>query len=223
MSAASEVRGAEQSRGRDIIVFFAVREEAKYFQSPRANCAVIVSGIGKANARQALLKSIAGESPRLVLTCGYAGGLNPRFKRGDVLFAADANCTFAEALTKLGAAAGKFLCADKIITTTAEKQVQWQATDADAVEMESGVIRELCHQRGIPSATVRVISDDAGQNLPMDFNQIAGSDGNMSYFKLTGALLKSPSLIPKLMQFQRELDACSRKLGNTLNALLATI
>jgi len=206
-----------------ILVLFAVRDEAKHFQPTGANCEAVVSGIGKANAERALLKSIEGETPRLVLTCGYAGGLNPRFKRGDVLFDADADCTFADALVKLGATTGRFHCADRIITTVTEKHALWKATGADAVEMESGVIRELCRRRGIPSATIRVISDDARQDLPMDFNTISGTDGNVSYLKLTGALLKSPGLVPRLMRFQRELDGCSRKLGDTLRGVIATL
>ena len=217
MSAASGMGNAEPTRVRKMVVFFAVREEAKYFQPPAPDCQVIVSGIGKANAQRALLKSIDGGSPQLVLTCGFAGGLNPRFKRGDVVFEADANCTFSNTLAKLGATAGKFHCADRIITTVSEKQVQWKATGADAVEMESGVIRELCRQQGIPSTTIRVISDDASQDLPMDFNQVSGANGNINYLKLAGTLLKSPGLVPKLMRFQRELDVCSRNLGDTLN------
>jgi adenosylhomocysteine nucleosidase len=206
-----------------ILVLFAVREEAKHFHPPGTNCAVVVSGIGKANAERALLKSIEGESPRLVLTCGYAGGLNPRFKHGEVLFDADAGCEFTGSLVKLGATPGQFHCAERIITTRAEKQTLWRATGADAVEMESGVTRALCRERNIPSATIRVISDDAGQDLPMDFNQISGANGNINYLKLTGTLLKSPGLVPKLMRFQRELDGCSRTLGDTLRGVIATL
>jgi adenosylhomocysteine nucleosidase len=223
MSAARGTGSADQNQGGKTLVCFAVREEAKYFRPANANCRVVVSGIGKANAERALLKSIEDEPPRLVLTCGYAGGLNPRFKHGDVLFDADAGSTFAHAFANIGAMPAKFHCADRIIATTAEKRTLFQTTNADAVEMESGVIRELCRQRGIPSATIRVISDDAGENLPMDFNKIAGADGNMNYLKLAGALLKSPGLVPKLMRFQRELDGCSRKLADALGRLLATL
>lgn len=223
MSAASRMQEAEPGRSQKIIVCFAVREEAKYFQSPHPNCEVIISGIGQANARQAISRSIASDSPRLVLTCGFAGGLNPRFKRGDVLFDSDPAYTLPATLARLGALPGKFDCANRIITTVAEKQNQWRATGADAVEMESGVIRALCRERGIPSATIRVISDDSTQDLPLDFNKIAGSDGNMSYLKLARALVKSPGLVPKLMRFQRELDACSRALDGILNNLLITL
>ena len=55
----------------------------------------------------------------------------------------------------------------------------------------------------------------------MDFNLLACADGNLNYLKLAVALARSPSLVPELMRFQRELDGCSRKLGATLRELLA--
>ena len=136
------------------------------------------------------------------------------------MFDADADSQFVTRLTKLGAAPVKFFCAERIAVTAADKLTLRKQTGADAVEMESGVIRALCQQRGIPSATIRVISDDAGTNLPMDFNRIVGADGNMNYFKLAAALARSPSLVPKLMRFQRELDTASRRLGEALRELL---
>lgn len=207
-----------------ILVCFAVRDEARHFRPPADwNGVVLVSGIGKLNAERALRQALAADPPRLVLTCGYAGGLNPQFQQGEIIFDADAASGLAELLVKGGAKRGRFHCAERIATTSAEKQALWRLTNADAVEMESAVIRELCRSHNIPSATIRVISDDARQDLPMDFNQLAGPDGNINYRKLAGALLKSPRLVPKLMRFQRELAGCGRALGQTLQALVANL
>ena len=217
----SAQQATESSTRKRVLVLFAVRDEAKHFQAPGGSaCVVAVSGIGKINAERALTGARV-HRPQLVLTSGYCGGLNPEHKRGDVIFDADAESGIADALVRLGAKPGTFHCADRIITTAEEKKALRQLTGMDAVEMESGVIRALCRERGIPSATVRVISDDATQDLPMDFNKLSGADGNISYLKLAIALAKSPGLVPKLMHFQRELDACSRRLGGILHGLLA--
>lgn len=213
---------AEPQHMDKVLVLFAVREEAKHFQPPPGvECKVVVSGIGKRNAERTLVNSLEMFAPQLVLTCGYAGGLNPQFARGTIIFDADDRTQLAPALTKLGALPVKFFCSERIVVTTTDKQMLRTQTGADAVEMESGVIRALCRERGIPAATVRIISDDANTNLPMDFNHVAGADGNMNYRKLALALVKAPSLVPKLMQFQRELDACSRQLAAALRELLA--
>ena len=209
---------SESAARKRVLVLFAVRDEAKHFQ-PGAGCVVAVSGIGKINAERALTCALV-HRPQLVLTCGYCGGLNPEHKRGDVIFDADAQSGIADALVRLGAKPGTFHCADRIVTTAEEKKALWQLTGADAVEMESGVIRALCRERGISSATVRGISDDATQDLPLDFNKLSGADGNISYLKLAIALAKSPGRVPELMRFQRELDACSRRLGGVLRGVV---
>ena len=201
-----------------IVVLFAVRAEAKYFL-PAEDCEVVVSGIGRKNAERAIVAALV-RRPRLVFTCGFAGGLNTAHKHGDIIFESDADCDVADRLITLGARPGRFHCSDRIVTTVGEKKALHHLTGADAVEMESGVIRAVLRERGIPSATVRVISDDATEDLPTDFNKLSGADGNISYFKLAAALAKSPGLVPKLMRFQRGLAACSRGLARTLHEML---
>jgi adenosylhomocysteine nucleosidase len=207
-----------------ILICFAVRDEARHFSpADTMRTKVVVTGIGHANARSAFLDAIAASRPGLVLTCGYAGGLNPQLKRGDVAFDADVESGLATSLGRLGAHPGVFHCVNRIAVTVAEKRALRQQTRADVVEMESGVIRALCRERGIAAATIRVISDDAASDLPLDFNALARADGNISYAKLAAALVRSPRLISRLVRFQKELGECSRKLATTLNGLLAMI
>jgi adenosylhomocysteine nucleosidase len=207
-----------------ILICFAVRDEARHFTpADTIRTKVIVTGIGHANARNAFLDAIAISRPGLVLTCGYAGGLNPQLKRGDVAFDADVESGLATSLGKLGAHPAVFHCVNRIAVTVAEKRALRQQTRAEVVEMESGVIRALCRERGIAAATIRVISDDAASDLPLDFNALAKPDGNISYPKLAAALVRSPRLIRRLIRFQKELGECSRNLATTLNGLLAMI
>lgn len=218
------MNSARNTGGAGIVICFAVRDEARHF-SPvgSAETRVIVTGIGHANARRSFLDAIAGSRPGLVLTCGYAGGLNPQLQRGDVVYDADAETGLAIPLAGLGARPGLFHCVNRIAVTAAEKQALRQQTRADVVEMESGVIRALCRERGIAAATIRVISDDATSDLPLDFNALARPDGNISYVRLAAALVRSPRLIGKLIGFRQELGECSRKLAATLNGVLASV
>ena len=72
------------------------------------------------------------------------------------------------------------------------KPALWQSTGADAVEMESSVIRNICREQKIPSATIRVISDDASQDLPLDFNAMMTPEDRIHYPKLIWAVLSRP-------------------------------
>src|ERR1043166_2873675 len=75
----------------DVLVCFAVREEAKFFLNSKPRMArSLLTGMGQANASAALEKRLTEiPAPKLVLTCGFAGGLNPQFKNDQILFNAD--------------------------------------------------------------------------------------------------------------------------------------
>jgi len=179
----------------------------------------LLAGIGRQNAEKSLREFLATHSPELVLTCGFAGGLNPDLKLGDIIFE-----TSDETLrTKLlGAEAKplKFFCADRIATTVAEKKKLRAETGADAVEMESAAIHAVCRERGIPCATVRVISDTADEDLPLDFNALARPDKNIDFGKLAWAIAKSPGKIPALMKLQRQTQFAAQQLANVLEKII---
>ena len=207
----------------DLLICFAVKEEMKFFPMPswRA-CSVQVwlTGIGRRNAAENIRDAIARVQPERVITAGFAGGLNPNLPFGAVLYEQDFDAGFARELQELGAIPARFHCHRRVAITAVEKKALWQETGADAVEMESSVIRTICRELHIPSATVRVISDDAQQDLPLDFNALMTSDDRINYLKLIWAVLSRPGRIPKLMQFQHQTVDAARKLGEALEDLL---
>ena len=125
----------------------------------------------------------------------------------------------AQHLLALGAVRGEFHCAARVAITQSEKQALRETTKADAVEMESAVIRRICFEKQIPSATIRVISDPADEDLPLDFNALMTSDYRINYLRLIGTLLRSPSIIPALIKFQRQTISGARSLGRVLEEL----
>jgi uridine phosphorylase len=180
----------------------------------------LITGMGRRNASTQFESVLRRLSPQRVITCGFAGALNPQFKIGDVLFDEDRDAGMEKALLSAGAIPAKFHCSVRVAVTAAEKAELWRTTSADAVEMESAVIRSLCHDRKIPSATVRVISDTANEDLPLDFNALMTSDQKLSLPRLMGRLLKSPGSIPKLMNLQRNTRFAAQRLGEVLRKSL---
>jgi adenosylhomocysteine nucleosidase len=206
------------------LVCFAVKEEAKFFipqQSRSGSVQAWVTGMGRRNAAESLREAVAAVEPECVLTCGFAGGLNPGLPLGAVLFDHDFDAGVEKTLLEIGAIPAKFHCSKRVAITAKEKAELWQSTGADAVEMESSVIRTLCHEWKIPSATLRVISDTAHEDLPLDFNTLMTSDDRIHFGKLALAVLGSPGKIPKLITFQRETLTAAKELGRVLNELFA--
>lgn len=205
------------------LVCFAVKEEAKFFRPALAADASIqawVTGIGRRNAAESIREAVAAVQPECILTCGFAGGLNPTLALGTVVFDHDYNAGVSDSLSDLGAFPAKFYCSKRVAITTQEKRSLWESTGADAVEMESSVIRNLCREWKIPSATIRVISDTAHDDLPLDFNALMTSEDRIHYGKLAFAILKSPRKIQQLIAFQRQTVIAARELGRVLNELL---
>jgi adenosylhomocysteine nucleosidase len=203
-------------RGR-ILVCFAVKEEAKFFLEPEID--ILVTGMGRAHAERRFRAALERQQPRLVLSCGFAGGLNPALQVGSVVFHADEEAALAPELILAGAIPGSFHFSDRVAVTVAEKKLLREKTGADAVEMESEVIRTLCRNAGIPSATIRVISDTANENLPLDFNALMSPEETLDYWKLAWALLKSPRKIGSLLRFQRQIKGAAQKLSNVLRTI----
>jgi adenosylhomocysteine nucleosidase len=152
-----------------------------------------------------------------VLTCGFAGGLNPDLKLGDVV--ADAQSPKSEVQSRLLAAGAnpvKIICADRIATTVTEKKKLRAETGADVVEMESAAIQAVCAEKKIPCVTLRVISDAADEDLPLDFNALAKPDKNLDFGKLFLAIAKSPGKIGALMQLQKKTRFAAEQLAEVL-------
>jgi adenosylhomocysteine nucleosidase len=206
------------------LVCFALKEEARAFQrlaAERSHVRVILVGVGKANAEKAIRAALAQERPGLVLTCGFAGGLKPGLNAGAVVFDCDATTNLGGALLAAGAEPARFHCADRVAATVADKQALREATGADVVEMESGVICAVCRQQGIPSLTVRVVLDVAGENLPLDFDRLMGPTQRLNYWKLAWVLLGSPGKIGALLRLQKQAQTAAAKLAAVLDRITA--
>jgi nucleoside phosphorylase len=240
------------------LVCFALKEEAVPFRTrlrSRHHVSILLTGIGRANAERAIREFLGippasstartnatpagARVPQFVLTCGFAGGLNPDLKLGDVVFEipsrgsrrepaqinsknksepTDVGCY--EKLMAAGARPGKFFCADRVATTVAEKKKLREQTGADAVEMESAAIHAVCAEHRIPCVTVRVISDTADEDLPLDFNALAKPDKNLDYTKLFLAIAKSPGKIGALIALQKKTRFAATQLAAVLDKLI---
>jgi adenosylhomocysteine nucleosidase len=207
----------------ETVVCFALDAEAAPFRKmaeEMSDFAILITGIGSKNAETSLRNFLAKNVPKLVLTCGFAGGLNPELETGDVVFMTGYPA-LEEKLANADAKLVNFFSATRIATTAAEKKKLREETGADVVEMESGAILAVCRESRIPCAMVRVVSDAADEDLPLDFNKLAKPDKNLDYDKLAWAVCKAPWKIGALLALYKKTRFAAAQLAEVLEKIIS--
>jgi adenosylhomocysteine nucleosidase len=206
------------------LVCFAVKEEAKpcrHLLSGRSDIEIVLTGMGMQQAGASVRHALMHHSPQIVFSCGFAGALRQDLQPGTVIFdRATTGLSWVPQLESLGARPALFASIDRVVTTAKEKAALRATSGCDAVEMESEAIREACAARGLECVTLRVISDAADDDLPLDFNLITGPDGRLNSTRLTGAILRAPWKIPALLRLGRNSALAARGLAHVLSAIL---
>ncbi|MGB8166597.1 MAG: hypothetical protein WCF18_03840, partial [Chthoniobacteraceae bacterium] len=195
-----------------IAVTFALPEESRDFRRRHtAQVSVTHSGAGPDAAARHIVQVLA-ERPEFVIAAGFAGGLDPRLRVGEIVVAT--NYSSPELLVRAGGvAAGAFAHADLPVETVAAKAAL-RATGAVAVDMESQPIATACSRAGVPLLVVRVISDPAGEVLPVPFaTWFDPARQRPRPAPLVWFLVRHPSRILPFVRFVRGLRPARRALA----------
>jgi hypothetical protein len=67
---------------------------------------------------------------------------------------------------------------------------------------------------------VRVISDGAGEDLPLDFNRLCRPDMSLDFGKLLWMIAQSPGKIPGLIKLQKRCRFAAEQLAGVLAKVL---
>lgn len=204
-----------------IAVVFALPEESRDFRRSLAasslagQVAVTHCGVGpEAAARH--IASVLADRPEMVIATGFAGGLDPALRVGQVLAAT--NYSSAELLARAGSvASGAFAHADLPVETVAAKASLALTTGAIAVDMESQPIATACTRAGVPLLVVRVISDSASEPMPLPFAEWFDlARQRPRPVRLVAWLTLHPSRIVPFARFVRGLALARRTLADFL-------
>lgn len=182
-------------------VLFALGREAAPFRRlvcGRADVAVRVSGVGRAAARTAALTLIDEVRPERVIAAGFCGALDPGLKVGDIVVSP------------------RIVTIDRIVGTPAEKATLRAASAADAVDMESVAVEEICREYGVEFVAVRAVSDNAESCLSAELVTLL-SGGEVSIPRALLALLRRPGLLPEFLRLGRDTAVAARTLADALD------
>src|SRR5262245_47657284 len=94
-----------------ILITFAVAQEMhpfKRYADSLPACKLLVTGMGRRNAEATLSRTLADLTPSVVISSGFAGGLDPDLAVGQVVFDADEESGLSTSLEGTGAVRIRF-------------------------------------------------------------------------------------------------------------------
>jgi adenosylhomocysteine nucleosidase len=198
---------------------------------------VVQSGVGKNRARNVLAKALDAYSPNLVISCGFAGGLNKDLKLGDVLIA-DTVIDSTKKSNKIldstevikakemsngfafGIYNGPLITSDEAVCAPKKKKELGEQNSALGVDMETSALLEVTSQRSIPLVSIRVISDTVDQELA-NFSPCFDENGNVSKMKAGWYILTNPSLIPMAMSLKSQMPVAVKNMTEFLEKFVS--
>ena len=147
-----------------------------------------------------------------ILSVGFCGALDPALQIGDIVVS-------GEVPKGLGASfvQGDVVSVDRVAFTAREKCDLRAATGAAVVEMESAAVAQKAREWDVPFGCVRVVSDAAGDDLPLDFNRYRDADGRFDRTRIALAALGRPfTVLPGLIRLDRHCRRAAERLGEFL-------
>ena len=188
--------------------------------------ALILTGMGRARAQKGAEVLLDGHRPRWLVSAGFGGALDPSLRRNDVVLPTEVvnleGRTFAIDLAvppesaALGLKTGRLVTVDEFVRKASDKAELRAKTGADVVDMETSALAALAEERGVRFLGVRVISDEAGVDLPPEILAIVGPTGGLRLGATLGALWKRPGSVKDLLILRQHATEAADRLATFL-------
>jgi hypothetical protein len=144
-----------------------------------------------------------------IISTGFCGALDPTLALGAIVAAGETPVRCAAPFVQ-----GGIYSADRVAVTAEEKRALRQSTGLSAVDMEFAEVSRIARVWGVPVRGIRVVSDTAPEDLPLDFNRYRDAQGRFSRGRIALAALGRPfTAIPGLLRLNRNCNLAADKLG----------
>jgi adenosylhomocysteine nucleosidase len=175
---------------------------------------LVANGPGPGLVEKALRKMMSGKNSEVngVISTGFCGALDPSLKLGDIVVGAESTVACGQPFVR-----GRILSIDRVAVASSEKRELRTQTGAVAIEMESAAVATKASEWGVPFHCIRVVSDTAADNLPLDFNRYRDAEGRFSRTRIALTAMARPfSVMPGLLAFDRNCRLAAEALGEFL-------
>lgn len=208
-----------------------IRKVAKMVSGKIGDHEVTVShtGVGAKNCSERMEALLHQTRPRIVISSGFAGGVDDDLRVGDLILAenfsdrqllASAERILRDRTPKVA----KLFTSTSIVDSVAERRQIACASGAAAVDMETGAIVEICNAHGVPLLSLRAISDSPKQPLPAPPNILFDIEHQRTDLrKLFGHIITGPTSTIRLLQFFRQIREARAVLTDALVELITAL
>jgi adenosylhomocysteine nucleosidase len=207
--------------------------EALHGELGQRRLTVFHSGAGREAASRAAEALILGHRPALVISAGFAGGLQPVLARYDLVLAdslvdGDGNVVPLDTLidpAELTSAfhlhVGRLLTVDRVVSAPEDKTALGEKHQALAVDMESCDVARICNSRRIPFFALRIITDALSDRLPPDVERLARQKTVAARWGAAiGALFRRPSSLKDMWALQETALQATDRLAAALAQII---
>ena len=201
------------------------------------NLILVLTGVGRQRAKGSALQVVERFQPKVLLSIGYAGGVQNGLNVGDLILAnsianesKERKKYFTDTIwlsraqevpvdKNIKKVVGGLLTVNQVIHDTSEKQELGKNYRVQAVEMESWEIAKVADEKNIPFFSVRVISDRMDQKV-LDSSSFLDSEGEISRLKAGWYVLTHPSSIGSAFSLRTQILFANQTMTRFLKELL---
>lgn len=201
---------------------------------------LVISGIGGARAMASLQTLLNGFSPRVVVSFGYGGALDPQLHVGDLVWGRqvfhweegrggltpgpDLACPPREILERPPGEVpwrmGCLVTADRLVEKErVSRQLEPQFAPA-TLDMETYALSKAMEDLGIPMIGLRAVSDELRLEISPIVSGWTDEALQIRASRITGDLLRHPGRIVFMIRLFRRSRMASRSLTKALRLLL---
>ena len=186
--------------------------EFKFFE--KDGVIVVSGGIGPEAARRAAEAVINLYCPALVISAGFAGGLDTALEVGQTIMPRQVIDAKDGSRTDCGTGEG-VLISFSDIADVEQKANLGEAYGAHAVDMEAAAVARTAEMHGVQFLACKVISDTSRTALP-PIARFVGNDGKFQVFRFLTYIAVRPWLWAKVQRLASDSAMAARKLCGLL-------
>ncbi len=187
----------------------------KFFES--GAMVLVCGGMGSEAARRAAEAIISLYQPALVISAGFAGGVDGSLQVGHTLMPRHVIDAGDGSRTDSGDGQG-VLVSFESVADVEQKAKLAKAYGAHAVDMEAATVARAAEAHGVKFLACKVISDVNDSRLP-PIAQFIGDDGGFHALKFLAYIAFRPRLWASVRQLARDTVFAAGKLCETLSAV----